>query len=182
MFFIAYPFKGQVHVFAVRVKIVSHLSCRTSAIFKYFCPLLLFNSKYHKFLISVIKSYLLKFQYGLDQYTSQMHEQKAYLQSVIMFCNHLFNGACAVFMGFWVCFPIANTSQNVFSLSQILQIFNHAWNCVSNVNFHEKAIFKVIKTIHFLFTFCKVYLQYVIFNPIEWCSVSRLIFIEYLSD
>ena len=39
MFFIAYTFKGQVHVFAGRVKIVSHWSCRTSAIFKYFCPL-----------------------------------------------------------------------------------------------------------------------------------------------
>ena len=39
MFFIAYAFKGQVHVFAKQVKIVSHLSCRTSAIFKYFCPL-----------------------------------------------------------------------------------------------------------------------------------------------
>ena len=39
MFFIAYAFKGQVHVFAGRVKIVSHLSCRTSAILKYFCPL-----------------------------------------------------------------------------------------------------------------------------------------------
>ena len=39
MFFIAYAFKGQVHVFAGRVKIVSHLSCRTSAILNYFCPL-----------------------------------------------------------------------------------------------------------------------------------------------
>ena len=39
MFFIAYAFKGQVHVFAGRVKIVSHSSCRTSAIFKYFFPL-----------------------------------------------------------------------------------------------------------------------------------------------
>ena len=38
-FIIAYAFKGQVHVFAGQVKIVSHLSCRTSAIFKYFCPL-----------------------------------------------------------------------------------------------------------------------------------------------
>ena len=40
MFFIAYTFKGQVHVFAGRVKIVSHSSCRTSTILKYFCPLL----------------------------------------------------------------------------------------------------------------------------------------------
>ena len=32
-------FKGQVLVFAVRVKIVSHSSCWTSAIFKYFCHL-----------------------------------------------------------------------------------------------------------------------------------------------
>ena len=40
MFFITYAFKGQVHKFAVRVKIVSHSSCRTSAIFKYFCTLL----------------------------------------------------------------------------------------------------------------------------------------------
>ena len=38
MFFIAYTFKGQVHVFAGRVKNVSRLSCRTSAIMKYFCP------------------------------------------------------------------------------------------------------------------------------------------------
>ena len=35
MFFIAYTFNGQVHVFAGRVKIVSHTSCRTSAIFIY---------------------------------------------------------------------------------------------------------------------------------------------------
>ena len=39
MFFIAYAFKGQLNVFAGRVKIVSHSSCRTSAILKYFCPL-----------------------------------------------------------------------------------------------------------------------------------------------
>ena len=39
MFFIAYAFNGHVHVFAGRVKVVSHSSCRTSAIFKYFCPL-----------------------------------------------------------------------------------------------------------------------------------------------
>ena len=39
MFFIAYAFKGHVHAFAGRVKVVSHSFCRTSAIFKYFCPL-----------------------------------------------------------------------------------------------------------------------------------------------
>ena len=39
MFLIAYAFKGHVHAFAGRVKVVSHSSCRTSAIFKYFCPL-----------------------------------------------------------------------------------------------------------------------------------------------
>ena len=39
MFFIAYAFKGQIHVFAGGVKIISHSSCRTSAILKYFCPL-----------------------------------------------------------------------------------------------------------------------------------------------
>ena len=44
MFFIAYTFNGQVHVFAGQVKIVSHLSCRTSAILKYFCPLTIFHS------------------------------------------------------------------------------------------------------------------------------------------
>ena len=42
MLFIAYPLKGQVHVFAGRVKTVSHLSCRTSAILKYFCPYVYF--------------------------------------------------------------------------------------------------------------------------------------------
>ena len=36
---IAYVFKGQVHVFAGRVKIVSHSSCRTGTMLKYFCPL-----------------------------------------------------------------------------------------------------------------------------------------------
>ena len=39
LFFIAYAFEGQVHVFAGPVKNLSHLSCRTSAIFNYFCPL-----------------------------------------------------------------------------------------------------------------------------------------------
>ena len=39
MFFIVYAFKGHVHAFAGRVKVASHSSCRTSAIFKYFCPL-----------------------------------------------------------------------------------------------------------------------------------------------
>ena len=39
MFFIAYTFKGQVHVFAGRVKTVIHSSCMTSAILNYFCPL-----------------------------------------------------------------------------------------------------------------------------------------------
>ena len=43
MLFIAYTFKGQVHVFAGRVKIVSYSSCRISAILKYFCPLHIFN-------------------------------------------------------------------------------------------------------------------------------------------
>ena len=37
--FISNAFKGQVHVFAGQMKIVSHLSCMTSAILKYFCPL-----------------------------------------------------------------------------------------------------------------------------------------------
>ena len=41
MFFIAYAFKGQVHVFAGPLKIVSHPPCRTSAILKYFCPLIM---------------------------------------------------------------------------------------------------------------------------------------------
>ena len=40
MFFIAYAFKGQEHLFAGRVKIVSHSSCRTGAILKYIVPCL----------------------------------------------------------------------------------------------------------------------------------------------
>ena len=36
----AYAFIGQVHVFAGLVKIVSDSPCRTSAILKYFCPLI----------------------------------------------------------------------------------------------------------------------------------------------
>ena len=38
VFFIAYTFKGRVHVFAGQVKIVGHSCCRTSAILKYFVP------------------------------------------------------------------------------------------------------------------------------------------------
>ena len=38
MFFIAYAFKGQVHVFAGRVKIVSHSCCRTSTILIFLFP------------------------------------------------------------------------------------------------------------------------------------------------
>ena len=34
-FFIAYTFKGHMHVFAGRVKILSHSSCRTSAVLQY---------------------------------------------------------------------------------------------------------------------------------------------------
>ena len=52
MSFIAFTFKGQVHVFAGQVKIVSHSFYRTSAILKYFCPLL----------IKCIKNDLLLFQ------------------------------------------------------------------------------------------------------------------------
>ena len=44
LFFIADTFKGQVHVFAEWVSIVSHSSCRTSAILKYFCPLTSVNN------------------------------------------------------------------------------------------------------------------------------------------
>ena len=39
MFFIAYAFKGQVHVFAGRVKIVVTRSAGQVQLFKYFCPL-----------------------------------------------------------------------------------------------------------------------------------------------
>ena len=47
MFFIAYAFNGHVHTFAGRVKVVSHSSCRTSAILEYFCPLVnLLNSAF----------------------------------------------------------------------------------------------------------------------------------------
>ena len=42
MFFIAYPLKGQVHVFAGLVELLSYLSCSTSAMLKYFCPLIRF--------------------------------------------------------------------------------------------------------------------------------------------
>ena len=38
IFFIAYAFKGQVQMFAGRVNVVSHSSCRTSAIFHIFVP------------------------------------------------------------------------------------------------------------------------------------------------
>ena len=50
MFFIAYAFKGHVHAFAGRVKVVSHSSCRTSAIFKFFCLLIMLSI----FMVSII--------------------------------------------------------------------------------------------------------------------------------
>ena len=49
MFFIAYAFKGQAHVFAGQVKIVSHSSCRTSATLKYFCPVYNVLQNFFKF-------------------------------------------------------------------------------------------------------------------------------------
>ena len=58
MFSIAYAFKGQVHMFSGRVKIVSHTICRTSAILKYFCPLYLCACK------KIIKVFGFK-KYGL---------------------------------------------------------------------------------------------------------------------
>ena len=53
MFFIAYTFKGQVHAFAVQVIIVSHSSCRTSAILKYLCSLGLFCG--HLLVLKILK-------------------------------------------------------------------------------------------------------------------------------
>ena len=54
MFFIANTLKGQVCVFTGQVKIVSNLSCRTSAISKYFCPLLF----YHKIVLESHMRYI----------------------------------------------------------------------------------------------------------------------------
>ena len=55
MFFIAYAFEGQVHVFTGQVKIVSHLSCRTSAILPdTYCAcglLVISKSKLYKFIM-----------------------------------------------------------------------------------------------------------------------------------
>ena len=48
MFFIAYTLKGQAHLFAGRVKIVSVSSCRTRAILKYFCPLQTVSKDYQQ--------------------------------------------------------------------------------------------------------------------------------------
>ena len=53
MFFIAYTFKGQVHVFAGRVNIVSDLSCRTSVILNFFCPLPMILWPMHKVYVQV---------------------------------------------------------------------------------------------------------------------------------
>ena len=54
VFLIAYTLKGQVHVFAGRVKILSDSSFRTSTILKYFCPLIGFtDSSDYKNLLGV---------------------------------------------------------------------------------------------------------------------------------
>ena len=50
MFFIAHAFKGQVHVFAGQVKIVSHSSSRTSAILKFFVPCIIAVLNYYLFI------------------------------------------------------------------------------------------------------------------------------------
>ena len=73
MFFIAYTFKGQVHVFAGRVEIVSHLSCRTSAILNYFCPLLLYTG----FIIGTNKTIPFSFYYHI-------HISRQFLSIVIV--------------------------------------------------------------------------------------------------
>ena len=59
MFFIAYTFKGHVHAFAGQVKVVSHSSCRTSAIFKYFCPLHYGESLYKQFKETLITAMMI---------------------------------------------------------------------------------------------------------------------------
>ena len=47
MILIAYAFKGHVHAFTGRMKVLSHSSCRTSAIFKCFCPLIMLLSSWY---------------------------------------------------------------------------------------------------------------------------------------
>ena len=74
MFLIAYAFKGQVHVYAGRVKIVSHLSCRTSAILKYFCPLPRIQRVYLLMLQVLTKEYYAQ-QTGLEKSIAELESK-----------------------------------------------------------------------------------------------------------
>ena len=86
MFFIAYTVKGQVHVFAGQDKILSHSSCRTSALLKYFCPLvvILIKQLIQKPLYRVFfTSYFIFTAHFLDEDMFLM------LQSVVVSVNFL---------------------------------------------------------------------------------------------
>ena len=72
MFFIVYAFKGQVHVFAGRVKIINHWSCRISAILKYFCPLYALVRAYFLSHVNAISTSDFKPVQCLKQYPDQL--------------------------------------------------------------------------------------------------------------
>ena len=78
VFFIAYAFKGQVHVFPGQVNIVSNTSCRTSAILKYFCPLLI-GSRHFKHVslvpFSSIPSKICKQNYNMSNEFSNKYQK-----------------------------------------------------------------------------------------------------------
>ena len=85
MFFIAYAFKGQVHVFAGQVKIVSHSSCRSSAILKYFCPLQTLKFLPSQPIMIIFSDIFKSFFKNLSSYYMQLTIRALYFQVII--CN-----------------------------------------------------------------------------------------------
>ena len=87
MFFIAYTFKGQEHVFAGRVKIVSQSSFRTSTILKYFCPLLLTLHTSHREIIQNIFYFRLSSQTATRKSVGEEVSGRRKYSSSLEFCN-----------------------------------------------------------------------------------------------
>ena len=87
MFFIAIAFERQVHVFAGQMKIVSHLSYKTSAILKYFCPLHTLKFLPSQPIMNIFNDFLKSFfknLMSLSSYYMQSTIRAIYLQVI---CN-----------------------------------------------------------------------------------------------
>ena len=143
MFSIAYTFKRQLYMFEGRVKIVSHSSCRTSALLKYFVPCPTFQawsgSKLFYAQMVFLKDLYEKIDFQKNQQTT-LHEKiprelsnlgyKSYLdfQTSILpracFCRKMLS----LYSSAYTCRSSdLNIKDKLFTL--IPPLFNMSWKC-----------------------------------------------------